>query len=407
MKTGIFSGIIWPLWAVQFAAISIFAVYLFKRITKGFDASSKKERQAAVETKRAQAEVSQKQLEQLKLQLKDQEGRLKEALKMYNLVWDLAECLGFEQMKRVLERELKNTIPLLNAFSVYVKGAGGQYEPQIRHRLWIEGEKWAFPEGPLLNKETTKAFFHKDASGKNFVVVPISMGEKFLGYFIGDMTYIQPKAGSRMGPEEVLQFITILGDQLKFGILRATSFAKVEELSKIDSLTGLHRRGMFDRRIQEELVRAGTFKHNVCLMMLDIDHFKSLNDKWGHLFGDAVLKRVSAVIAQSVYETDFVARYGGEEFAIILPRADEAGALRKAETIRRKVEEEVFISDDRSVQIRCTISVGLAFAPQHANAPEQLISCADQALYASKSGGRNRVTTYTQLTDPSHTPPAV
>jgi two-component system cell cycle response regulator len=136
-------------------------------------------------------------------------------------------------------------------------------------------------------------------------------------------------------------------------------------------------------------VRAKTFKTTLCLMMLDIDHFKRLNDRYGHPFGDQVLRRVGELLNASVYDTDFVARYGGEEFVVVLPRAEPAGALRKAEAIRRTLENERFALALET--IRVTASFGIAHFPRDAATPEELIGQADAALYQAKSQGRNRV----------------
>jgi len=141
--------------------------------------------------------------------------------------------------------------------------------------------------------------------------------------------------------------------------------------------------------LREETVRARTFKTTFGLMLLDIDHFKQLNDRYGHPFGDAVLKRVGEVLNESVYETDFVARYGGEEFVVLLPRADPAGVLRKAEVIRQAIEAQVFTLALET--IRVTASIGIAHFPRDAQSPEELIAQADAAMYAAKAQGRNCV----------------
>jgi len=124
-------------------------------------------------------------------------------------------------------------------------------------------------------------------------------------------------------------------------------------------------------------------------MLLDIDHFKHLNDTYGHIFGDVVLKRLGEILKSSVYETDFVARYGGEEFAILLPRAEPEGVRRKAEAIRDRVASETFTQAMETVRI--TVSIGIAHYPRDGAGPEEIVRMADQALYAAKLRGRNRV----------------
>ncbi|MEK7722473.1 MAG: GGDEF domain-containing protein [Elusimicrobiota bacterium] len=177
--------------------------------------------------------------------------------------------------------------------------------------------------------------------------------------------------------------------EISFALKRVILFRQVERLSLTDGLTGLWRRNALDEKIREELRRAAAFKTPMGFMIADIDHFKHLNDAYGHQFGDAVLKRVAQLLKDGVYETDFVGRYGGEEFGIVLPRADSAGALRKAETIRARMEAEIF--SQGLEKVRLTVSIGIAHFPRDGRAPEELVGRADAALYAAKEGGRNRV----------------
>ena len=166
-------------------------------------------------------------------------------------------------------------------------------------------------------------------------------------------------------------------------------FRQVEWLSLTDGLTGLWRRNALDEKIKEEIRRSSAFKTTLGFMIVDIDHFKRLNDNYGHQFGDAVLRRVAQLLKAGVYETDFVGRYGGEEFGIVLPRADAVGVLRKAEALRARIESEVFSQGLESVKL--TVSIGIAHFPRDGRTPAELIRKADTALYAAKESGRNRV----------------
>jgi len=139
-------------------------------------------------------------------------------------------------------------------------------------------------------------------------------------------------------------------------------------------------------------VRARTFKTPYSLLMLDIDHFKSINDRYGHPFGDQVLRRLGELLKGAVYETDFVARYGGEEFVVLMPRAEPVGVLRKAESIRRTIAAEKFALAFENIAV--TVSIGVAHFPRDAATPEELVSKADSALYQAKSRGRDRVVCY-------------
>ena len=177
--------------------------------------------------------------------------------------------------------------------------------------------------------------------------------------------------------------------EISFALKRVQLFRQVEWLSLTDGLTGLWRRNALDEKIREELRRSSAFKTSMGFMIADIDHFKRLNDTYGHQFGDAVLKRVAQLLKDGVYETDFVGRYGGEEFGIVLPRAEAAGVLRKAETIRARIEAEVFSHGFEKV--RLTVSIGIAHFPRDGRTPAEVIAKADAALYAAKESGRNKV----------------
>ena len=177
--------------------------------------------------------------------------------------------------------------------------------------------------------------------------------------------------------------------EISYAIKRVILFRQVEWLSLTDGLTGLWRRAALDEKVREEIRRAAAFKTTMGFMIADIDHFKRLNDTYGHQFGDLVLRRVAQLLKSGVYETDFVGRYGGEEFGIVLPRADSAGLLRKAETMRARIEAEVF--SQGLEKVRLTVSIGIAHFPRDGRGPEELVAAADKALYAAKEGGRNRV----------------
>ncbi|MBU2574104.1 MAG: GGDEF domain-containing protein [Elusimicrobia bacterium] len=178
-------------------------------------------------------------------------------------------------------------------------------------------------------------------------------------------------------------------DEVSFAVKRIQLFRQVEWLSQVDGLTGVYRRNALDEKISEEIRRADAFKTTLGFMIVDIDHFKKINDRYGHQFGDFVLKRVGALLRASVYETDFVGRYGGEEFAVVLPRADFAGVLRKAEAIRAKIEEENFAQGLETVKL--TVSTGIAHFPRDGAGGRELIASADKALYKAKETGRNKV----------------
>jgi two-component system, cell cycle response regulator len=169
-------------------------------------------------------------------------------------------------------------------------------------------------------------------------------------------------------------------------------------LSRTDPLTGLYNRRYFEERLQEEFARARRYRAPLSLVMLDIDHFKRINDTFGHPFGDEVLRAVSQVARARLREVDLLARYGGEELIALLPETSPADALRACERVREAIEalQLDHCSVDGSRQtVRCTASVGLASLPSPSlQNSEDLLRAADECLYAAKGAGRNRVRQY-------------
>jgi diguanylate cyclase (GGDEF)-like protein len=164
-----------------------------------------------------------------------------------------------------------------------------------------------------------------------------------------------------------------------------------------DFLTGLRTRGYFEQQVEMEFKRAERRRQKFALLMLDIDHFKKLNDSFGHHVGDQVLREVAGLLAQDMREVDTVARYGGEEFVIVLPETTETGAAYVAERLRRTVEEARFLAGSDHKAQRLTISIGIAVYDTDAQFKGDLIEFADAAMYAAKHAGRNRVVCYSEL----------
>jgi diguanylate cyclase (GGDEF)-like protein len=161
------------------------------------------------------------------------------------------------------------------------------------------------------------------------------------------------------------------------------------ERARHDGLTGLFLKAELLRDLRRELEAAARAGGKLALLMIDIDHFKRVNDAHGHLTGDVVLKGVAGCLAAHVRGEDRAYRYGGEEMAVLLPGADEAAAARTAERLRRAVAELEFHADDGAA-VPVTISVGLTNGAQAAADPDEFITRADQALYFSKESGRDR-----------------
>ncbi|AKK00570.1 MULTISPECIES: sensor domain-containing diguanylate cyclase [Pseudomonas] len=168
--------------------------------------------------------------------------------------------------------------------------------------------------------------------------------------------------------------------------------AQLQQLSSIDRLTGLYNRGHWEENLKAAYARHLRYGNELSLVMFDIDHFKRVNDTYGHQAGDKVIEQVARVLREHVRDSDAAGRYGGEEFGVVLSDTDKEGAQVFAERLRKAIEGlEVMHGDQR---IRFTISLGVADLSQPANSHADLIAWSDHALYTSKESGRNRVTVY-------------
>ena len=156
--------------------------------------------------------------------------------------------------------------------------------------------------------------------------------------------------------------------------------------ARTDALTSLPNRRAFDEELARRLAEWERYGTETSVILIDVDKFKSVNDRFGHLAGDAVLQHVSEALREVVRDADFVARYGGEEFAVILPNTDSSDAHQSAERLRRSVEQLHFQYDEQ--RLRVTVSCGVATA-QSDDSSESLLNRADIALYAAKTSGRN------------------
>lgn len=166
---------------------------------------------------------------------------------------------------------------------------------------------------------------------------------------------------------------------------------RTESLLYVDDLTGLYNHRYLEISLENELRRADRFQNNFCLMFIDLDGFKPVNDQHGHLSGSSVLKQVADVIKDAVREIDIPIRYGGDEFVVLLLAATSTQGLLAAERVRRNIERTQFKVEDGGTT-RVTASIGVAAYPEHGKDKEALLRIADESMYKSKKSGKNRVT---------------
>lgn len=188
--------------------------------------------------------------------------------------------------------------------------------------------------------------------------------------------------------------LELIAGQIAIKIDLARAYEKINRLASTDGLTGLINHRTFHHGFDIMLQRAERQKKQLCMLLCDVDHFKGVNDTFGHPFGDLVLKEVAKALADSLRQVDLVARYGGEEFFIVLEDCNEKAGYQLAERIRQTVGSLPLLCENVAVKI--TLSIGLASYPSDGIEKVDLISKADQALYQAKESGRNQTVCWSQ-----------
>jgi diguanylate cyclase (GGDEF)-like protein len=205
--------------------------------------------------------------------------------------------------------------------------------------------------------------------------------------------------GTYVNDQQVQEHVLCTGDQIKIGntILKFLSGQDAEQayheeiyrMTIMDGLTGVYNKRYFMESLERELGRSKRYNRTLSLIMFDIDHFKDVNDTYGHLAGDHVLKELAQLVRGRTRSEEIVARYGGEEFAILVPETGQQGAVQLAEHLRSLVESHRFVFENETIPM--TISLGVATSGGHEWDSTTFIKHADSALYSAKRSGRNCV----------------
>ncbi len=315
-----------------------------------------------------------------------------------------------------LHMELENTLNLLCDFAAEV----APYERALVY-LWDEDQdhvqlrvtrgmddvpKEALMRGNILNFWAAKYgrpllvtrgpnvqadAFLESVHAASALVVPLFAGNRALGSL-----QLFTRHGNAFTGEDaqLLWIMSLVAENL---LTRENANEGLITFAFTDFLTGLKTRGYFEQQLDMEIKRSERKKTHFALLMIDIDFFKQLNDRYGHHVGDQILRDVSSILMKDMREVDTVARYGGEEFVIVLPETTGPGALLVAERLRRNVEQAKFFAGSADAIERLTISIGVAIFDQDAQFKRDLIEFADAALYAAKAHGRNQVMLYADV----------
>jgi diguanylate cyclase (GGDEF)-like protein len=233
----------------------------------------------------------------------------------------------------------------------------------------------------LESRPEFKAEMDFFAAYKTYMIVPLLAKDQI----IGAMMISKKLSGEEFGQGEK-DFINTLASLAALALRNARHY----EQAITDAMTKLYLKRYFQLRLDDEIKRAERYHNKLTLLMSDIDHFKSVNDTYGHTKGDEVLIAVAKAIKENFRDVDVPARYGGEEFSVIMPEVSKEEAVIPSERLRKAVESIPFVLN--GVNVKVTISIGLAEYHRDAQTPLQLIEAADAALYRSKENGRNQIT---------------
>jgi len=250
-----------------------------------------------------------------------------------------------------------------------------------RHHM-PAGDERVEPETVVFTLHTRLRHAH------SLLVLPLVRGDEVLG------TITLASSRERKFPRPIREMLRVISHQVGVSLQNARMYRAMEERATTDGLTGLTNHRAFRERLAQMHALAERQGQKFAVILTDIDHFKKVNDTYGHPVGDAVLKRVAAVFAGRARKVDVVARYGGEEFVLILPDTDGEGAELFANKLREEVAAQIMTSDKGPFQV--TISMGVAEYPHDTRDASELIERADQALYRCKHGGRNCVTRWSR-----------
>jgi two-component system cell cycle response regulator len=203
----------------------------------------------------------------------------------------------------------------------------------------------------------------------------------------------------RVFARDDLEQATLVVEQAELALINSERFLQAREKAFVDDVTSLYNARYLLSALDREVNRAARSQSKLSVLFLDLDRFKAVNDRFGHLIGSRVLRELGALLQESVRAIDTVGRYGGDEFTVLLVDTGLEGALSVADRIRQSVADHAF-GAERGLDLRLTISVGVATFPMHGESRERLLDLADKAMYLAKALGRNMVCSADDLSQP-------
>ena len=293
--------------------------------------------------------------------------------------------------------ELRGAALLLNSSRDLLEVVASWSDCNLSAAVFAPHDCWALRTGHLHTVaagDATAQCKHVPAGEGSYFCLPLfSQGET------AGVVHFQIVDAAASGSESLMLLVTMFSEQVGMSISNLRLREALHSQSIRDPLTGLYNRRYLEEMTQRETRRAVRSEYGLGLLILDLDHFKKINDTYGHHAGDAVLREASSFLVKSVRAEDIVCRFGGEEFVVVLPMADLKATQARAERIRSRLRELTVLHKGESLGM-ITASIGVAALPEHGTSPKELLEAADAALYLAKREGRDRVVVATRRPDP-------
>lgn len=291
--------------------------------------------------------------------------------------YDVAAITSFdpEQKKHRVERVEGESIASLEGLEFKDNHSLTAMAVKNRHFLPYRGEYDARSQVVFTKRARIEGM-------SSLLVLPLVVREDAIG------TLVLGSREPQKFPEAVRQTLQVLANQLSVSLANAAAVSRLEEMATTDGLTGCLNKRAFLEELEKRMRSAERFGRKLSLIITDIDHFKSVNDTYGHATGDVVIRELGHVLKRVKRETDIVARFGGEEFCVLCEETDTEGAFQLAERARHELNATVFNTE--LGELRVGLSLGVATFPEHAAHPQALFEAADRALYQAKNSGRNQ-----------------
>jgi diguanylate cyclase (GGDEF)-like protein/PAS domain S-box-containing protein len=282
----------------------------------------------------------------------------------------------------------RGAMALLNASRSLAEVIGSWTDCRVPVMEFEPADCWALRTGhPHLVSagDLTAPCAHAAGVKNTYLCIPVLAQGETLGILHLQATDEAPELNA-----SELSFKTTFAAQVGLSIANIRLREALRTQSVRDALTGLYNRRYLEEVLEREVRRAARAAQSLGVLMIDLDHFKTFNDTYGHDAGDAVLRETGSSLSRGIRAEDFVCRFGGEEFVVILPTASLEAACARAERLRLKMKELTILHHGRSMGM-LTVSIGVAVFPEHGVSPQELMAAADAALYEAKRGGRDQV----------------